>query len=119
MAEFNVLKEYARMVKPGKNGVCTIGCRNCPISVANNGENKDCVNFMRMYPEKATEIIRKWSEEHPQKTRGDLVLEHFPNAQWYNINPCHIFGSKWEYENCGRYKDCAECRKTTWDEVVE
>lgn len=119
MAEFNVLKEYARMVKPGKNGVCTIGCRNCPISVANNGENKDCVNFMRMYPEKATEIIRAWSQEHPQKTRANLLLEHFPDAQWRNINPCNILGSNWKHENCGRYKDCAECRKKVWNEVVE
>ncbi|MDD7634053.1 MAG: hypothetical protein PUK20_03880 [Firmicutes bacterium] len=119
MAEFDVLKEYARMVKPDENGSCTIGCINCPIAGANNGEDKTCGKFMRLYPEKATEIIRKWSEEHPQKTRGDLVLEHFPDAKWYNINPCHIFGLKWEYENCGRYKDCAECRKTVWDEVVE
>ena len=119
MAEFNVLKELARMVKPDKNGICTIGCFNCPISGANNGENKECAKFVRLYPEKATEIIRKWSQDHPKKTRADLILEHFPDAQWYNINPCHIFGSKWEYENCERYKDCAECRKTVWNEVVE
>lgn len=119
MAEFDVLKEYARMVKPGKNGVCTIGCRNCPISVANNGENKDCANFMRMYPEKATEIIRKWSEDHPQKTRGDLVLEHFPNANLEKILSCEIMGSKWKSENCEHFKDCWECQKTIWNEVVE
>lgn len=62
------------MVKPDKNGICTIGCFNCPISGANNGENKDCVKFVRLYPEKATEIIRKWAEEHPQKTRAECIV---------------------------------------------
>lgn len=119
MAEFNVLKEYARMVKPGENGVCTIGCFNCPISGANNGENKYCANFVRLYPEKATEIIRKWSEEHQQKTRADLLLEHFPDAQVMEISPCSVFGMKWESKNCNRFKDCDDCRKTAWSEVVE
>ena len=50
MAEFNVLKELARMVKPNKNGRCTIGCINCPISGANNGKNKNCVVFFAPVP---------------------------------------------------------------------
>ncbi len=119
MAEFNVLKELARMVKPKKNGRCTIGCINCPISEANNGKNKNCVVFLLLYPEKATEIIRKWSEEHPQKTRAGLLLEHFPDAKWQYIRPCHIFDLKLGGENCMRYKDCAECCKKVWNEVVE
>lgn len=119
MAEFNVLKEYARMVKPDKSGVCTINCKECPVWPSNNGTEKNCISFFRMYPEKATEIIRKWSEDHPQKTRADLILEHFPDAIWQYINPCHIFGPNWKYENCRRYKDCAECRKKVWNEVVE
>lgn len=119
MAEFNVLKEYARMVKPDEYGNCTIDCEDCPIYAINNRADKSCYVFMRLHPEKATEIIRKWSEDHPQKTRADLLLEHFPDAQWYNIHPCHIFGSNWKYENCGRCKNCVECRKKVWNEVVE
>lgn len=119
MAEFNVLKEYARMVQADKNGACKIGCINCPIAAVNNGEDKDCIKLLRLYPEKATEIIRKWSQEHPQKTRGDLIREHFPNANLEKILPCEIMGSKWKSENCEHLKDCRECQKTIWNEVVE
>lgn len=119
MAEFDVLKEYARMVKPDKCGNCTIDCMDCPISIDNNGTNELCTDFMRLYPEKATEIIRKWSEEHPQKTRADLLLEHFPDARLIEIRPCNIFGSEWTDENCIRFESCRKCMSVTWDEVVE
>lgn len=119
MAEFDVLKEYARMVKPGESGVCTIDCDDCPISKNNNGMKVVCYSFLRLHPEKATEIIRKWSEEHPQKTLGDLVLEHFPDARMNFILPCAILGSKWKSENCKRFDDCEECNKAFWNEVVE
>ena len=119
MAEFDVLKEYARMVKPDENGSCTIGCINCPISGANNGEDTDCVKLLRLYPEKATEIIRKWSEEHPQKTHGDLVLEHFPNADLSILCPSMILGKEWDDKNCKRFQKCVDCRKSVWNEVVE
>lgn len=119
MAEFNVLKEYARMVKPDEYGDCTISCEDCPIYLKNNGAGKACYRFMRLYPEKATEIIREWSQEHPQKTRADLILEHFPDALVMEISPCSVFGMKWESENCNRFKDCDDCRKTAWNEVVE
>lgn len=119
MAEFNVLKEYARMVQTNVHGSCGINCGDCPISDRNNGTSISCGYFMRMYPEKATEIIRKWSEEHPQKTRAGLLLEHFPDAKWQYIHPCHIFDLKLGGENCMRYKDCAECCKKVWNEVVE
>ena len=119
MAEFDVLKEFARMVKPDEYGNCTIDCEDCPIYAINNVEGRICYNFIRLHPEIVTEIIRKWSEEHPQKTRADLLLEHFPEAKWQYIPPCHIFGSKWKSKNCKRYKSCVECHKTVWNEVVE
>ena len=119
MAEFDVLKELARMVQVREHGSCGIYCGDCPISDRNNGTSISCGYFMRMYPEKATEIIRKWSEEHPQKTRAGLLLEHFPDAKWQYIHPCHIFDLKLGGENCMRYKDCAECCKKVWNEVVE
>lgn len=119
MAEFNVLKEFARMVKPDEYGNCTIDCEDCPIYAINNVEGRICYNFIRLHPEIVTEIIRKWSEEHPQKTRGDLIREHFPNANLEKILPCEIMGSKWKSENCEHFKDCRECQKTIWNEVAE
>ena len=119
MAEFDVLKEFARMVKPDEYGNCTIDCEDCPIYAINNVEGRICYNFIRLHPEIVTEIIRKWSEEHPQKTRADLLLEHFPDARIIEIRPCSIFGSKWPDENCIRFESCRKCMSVTWDEVVE
>ena len=119
MAEFNVLKEYARMVQTNVHGSCEINCGDCPISDRNNGTSISCGYFMRMYPEKATEIIRKWSEEHPRKTYGDLVLEHFPNADLSILCPSMILGKEWDDKNCKRFQKCVDCRKAVWNEVVE
>lgn len=119
MAEFNVLKEYARMVHVNVHGSCGISCGDCPISDRNNGTSISCGYFMRMYPEKATEIIRKWSEEHPQKTRGDLVLEHFPHANLTLLKPCNFLGGKWKTQNCGQFVCCKECIGKIWNEVAE
>lgn len=119
--EFDVLKEYARMVKPDESGECTIDCTCCPISQRNNGTDRLCDRFIISYPERATEIIRKWSEEHPhpRKTLGDLVLENFPDAISSYIMPCRILGIDWKRENCKRFDDCGECNKVVWNEVVE
>lgn len=119
MAEFDVLKEYARMVKPDEYGNCTIDCEDCPIYAINNVEGRICYNFIRLHPEKATEIIRKWSQEHPQKTRGDLVIEHFPNADLSILCPSMILGKEWDDKNCKRFQKCVDCRKAVWNEVVE
>lgn len=62
--------------------LCTYfyGCHSCPLSVENNSTNFNCINFQRKFPEKAIEIVQKWSDEHPMKTYKDDFLERFPNA---------------------------------------
>ena len=83
MSEFNYLKEKRRMLNSigRKNSACLGAvCDRCPISYKNNKRNRHCAEFEMMYPDKATEKVRKWSEEHPIKTRKDLLLEKFPDT---------------------------------------
>lgn len=51
------------------------GCDNCPIKEA--GESCYHIHFIT---QKHIEIIQKWSNEHPEKTRKQAFLEIFPKA---------------------------------------
>lgn len=78
--EFNYLVEKKRMLDSlGRtSGVCIgVDCDDCPLS---EGEVK-CRKLETNSPLRATEIVRKWAEEHPRKTRKDVLLEKFPNAK--------------------------------------
>lgn len=77
----NYFNEKLKMTKRTKNGLCEIKCGNCPLSSKNNGEGLPCPEFEMYYPEKAIEIVQRWSDEHPQRTYLSEFLEHYPNAQ--------------------------------------
>lgn len=82
--EFNYLVEKKRMLDSlGREGyVCSnIDCNKCPLIVQKDGKELHCEEFEIEYPLEATEIVRKWAEEHPRKTRKDVLLEKFPNAK--------------------------------------
>ena len=66
----NYLNEKARMTKKDKLGRCKLYCGECLLNNKNNGtsENLLCGAFEAIYPEKAIEIVQKWSDEHPRKT---------------------------------------------------
>lgn len=76
----NYFNEKARMTKRTKNGLCKIKCSNCPLCSNNNGEGLSCPTFEMYYPEKAIEVVQKWSDEHPQKTYLTELLENYPNT---------------------------------------
>lgn len=81
--EFNYLVEKKRMLNSlGRtSSICDgIECDTCPLSTQNNKLNVTCTDFEIKYPLEATEIVRKWAEEHPRKTRKDVLKETFPNA---------------------------------------
>lgn len=39
-----------------------------------------CSDFETFYPEKAIEVVQRWSDEHPQKTFLTEFLKNYPNA---------------------------------------
>lgn len=122
----NYFAEKRRMTKRAENGLCKLGCSNCPLCSGNNNKGLSCTGFEMLYPEKAIEIVQKWSNEHPQKTYLSEFLKHYPNAMLdtngvpKNICPkvicpkviCpHDLGLN-EIDNCD--KGCVEC----WNQPI-
>lgn len=96
-------------------------CEKCPLSFINNRKCEFCKDLLRGYPDKASEIILKWCEEHPIKTRQEKFLEMFPNVELVDggtINICpHTIDS--QYGADCRVLTCRECRRKYWSEEVE
>lgn len=67
-------------------------------------------------------FVETWAAEYPRKTRQDVFLEQWPDAELdadgvLEISPCSL--SK-KYENCNyRTKSCRDCRREFWMEEVE
>lgn len=72
--------EKRRMIKKHKY-ICNLNCDDCPLGWSKNGKGISCETLEKSYPEKAIEIVQKWSDKHPQKTYLSELLKAFPNAQ--------------------------------------
>lgn len=118
----NYFAEKLRMTKRTKNGICKTKCSDCPLCSENNGisENLSCTNFEMHYPEKAIEIIQKWSNEHPQKTYLSEFLERYPSAL---LNDDGVPNSVCPYDLGLMNKEfCRKSRKTCiecWNQPVK
>lgn len=115
----NYFAEKRRMTKRAKNGLCKLGCSNCPLCSINNNKGQSCTAFEMLYPEKAIEIVQKWSDEHPPKTYLSELLKYFPKVELNNkglpkwICPHHLGLN--EIEDCGGTDNyCAEC----WNQPI-
>lgn len=118
--EFNYLAEKRRMLDSlGRIEDQCVGveCHECPLSRYNNGFNSICCDFEIEHPIDATEIVRKWAEEHPRKTRKDVLLEKFPNAKLDSITqrPSACAFTLGLCPKCTPFDDCEEC----WNTEVE
>ena len=117
----NYFTEKLRMTKRTKNGLCKIKCSNCPLCNNNNGEGLSCPTFEIYYPEKAIEVVQKWSDEHPQKTFLTEFLKNYPNAELDHGVP------KVCLKKLGAVSDCAKTKKgdlhiscyRCWNQPVE
>lgn len=125
MIDCNIAKNYfnekLRMTKRTRKGLCKIDCSVCPLCSENNGtsENLLCGSFEAIYPEKAIEIVQRWSDEHPQKTYLSELLKAFPNAQ---LNDSGMPKGMCPHElglkdiDCGKTDNaCVKC----WNQPIE
>lgn len=116
MAEFNLLKEWARMVKASEDGGCIIPCSECPL--LGSTQDYDCIDWARAHPEEAEAIIRKWAEEHPRKTRQSEFLKLFPKARVLDNGALSICPIDIDVTaDCSN--DCLHCHKRYWLEEIE
>lgn len=112
--------EKQRMVKLQTGEVCEISCEECPLSSMNNGEGIVCSDFETCYPEKAIEIVQRWSNAHPQKTYLTELLDKYPNVLLNDdgtpegICP-HQLGLKSSIVDCKKSYDCVKC----WSQIIE
>ncbi len=105
-----------------KNRMCDLykgDCTNCPMNIRNNCLKVACYRVMSRHPETAVEIVQKWSDEHPQKTRLDDLLEKYPNVPLTDGLPRWI--APFHFGYCG---ECKECRMihsgaSCWNEPVD
>lgn len=111
----NYFAEKLRMTKNYRYGGCQIECTDCPLSWQKNGmsESMRCTTFEANYPEKAIEIVQKWSDENPPKTYLTELLKIFPNTLLADngmpkhLCPYHL--GLMSRDDCRKYHDCAEC----------
>lgn len=115
MSEISILKDYARM--------CNTLIKNCEQCGLNGGFHYDgCQENMLKNPEKAVEIITKWTKEHPIKTRQSEMLKMFPMTRLndegiIDINPCDVNTSLSQDLQCQNL-DCRTCQKIFWEEEI-
>lgn len=107
------IHDFSRMCKSHKD------CKFCNLSVNANGLHITCCNLLANYPNKASEIILKWCEEHPIKTRQSEFMKMFPNVGIYKgvitICPC-LIDCNYDCKNKENYVDfdCTGCKKDYW-----
>lgn len=120
--EFNYLVERTRMLNSlgRRRGRCEgVPCEVCPLW--NNAvDRRNCTWFEGEHPIEATEIVRKWAEEHPKRTRKDVLLDKFPNAKMntYGIPCVCVENLGFDIIQCTNYKNyesCIDC----WNTEVE
>ncbi|RGS76981.1 hypothetical protein DWX71_07585 [Ruminococcus bromii] len=114
----NYFAEKQRMTKRAVNGLCKLGCSNCPLCSANNNKGLSCTGFEMLYPEKAIEIVQKWSDEHPQRTYLSELLKIFPNTPLGDDGTPEIICPQYlglkDIEDCGIDPNCIEC----WNQPI-
>jgi len=122
MKDFNYLKEKRRMLDSlGRTGRGCDGvqCKECPLGSSNNEHGCRCKEYETKYPEEATEIIRKWAEEHPQKTLLQDFLEKYPYATTSERGvPSNLCPSELGFTDIDVCEDgCLDCWNRPLEEV--
>ena len=108
----NYFAEKRRMTKEQQDGVCKLKCSGCPLSSFNNGSSDmiPCFAFEKFYPEKAIEIVQKWSDEHPQKTYLSEFLKTYPNTLLNDAGlPKDVCLYNLGLTDCKEDRNCVDC----------
>ena len=109
MSEFNYLKEKRRYLDSiGRQNNMCLGAR-CKECILRPADGDSCTAFEVEHPEEATELIRKWAEEHPVVTNRDKFEEVFGFAP--NTEGCLLRGCT----GC-KYNDIEYCGQAWWDD---
>ena len=68
------IKERVRMCKSNEY------CRGCEFYDFKVKADMECATYINIYPEETVAVVEKWSQEHPQKTMLQDLLEKHPKV---------------------------------------
>lgn len=90
-------------------------CLNCPV----NDLSANCEEYLDDDPECFVEIVGKWVEDHPIKTRQSEFLKIFPDAKILNgtISICPKHMDRTLDIKCQEH--CDNCRNDYWLAEIE
>ena len=106
------IEEYKRLCDSFAN------CANCPLLY------QDCDKFKTIDLEKAVPLVEEWSATHPRKTRQDVFLKQWPNAEFdcqgvIAIDPCDVDKTMHGKDEDCYNGNCDDCRREFWMQEVE
>lgn len=91
-------------------------CNKCPAG------NNDCCYIFKWKEELIT-IVENFSKENHRKTRQDLVLEKWPNAETCNDNVLSacpkVFDNNFVCHFDFEHNTCNDCRRNFWMQEAE
>lgn len=92
-------------------------CTGCMIHI--NQHKLRCFQFCEKYPEKAVDIVKEWSAEHPKETRLARLLKNYPNTPLLNkdgipVYVCAAHLGLMDIDDCDN--DCIICWNTPLEE---
>ncbi len=98
-------------------------CVGCPIETEN--EMDDCLS--KVPADQMVDIVEKWANEHPIKTRQSEFLKMFPNVDLdsdgvINILPCRMDTKNYRVNANGggcKTAPCVICKQEFWSQEVE
>ena len=107
------MKIKRRMTQSSEDCTCSLDCHVCPLGLYENGYSCNCRRLELIYPEKAESIVKKWADEHPEKTLMQDFLKKFPNAvknESGEPKTCaqEVYGYS-VIKSCGNAENCYDC----------
>ena len=109
-------EERIRMCKEYNH---SIGCDGCPFS---SGEETFCEQMLWEEPEKAIDMMQKWSDDHQPETIEEHFYKVLPHASIiYDNLCCQILDYELEaYDDTGDCwgRHCKECWKRPYEESL-
>lgn len=119
MDALKFIEERNRMCDYYRGGNTHSGCAECPAL-------EIMCSSVKSVTSEYIAAVEQWSKEHPRKTRQDVFLEQWPEADLdeYDVLRCCPYLISPAYREseglCKRpEKQCTDCRREFWMQEVE
>lgn len=78
-----------------------------------------CSQFQDLFPEQTVDIVEKWVQEHPRKTRKDDFFEKFPYAKKLSDGIPEVCAAKVGYLRECPHPNVEDYCKECWNTALE